>query len=1084
VLFRTFDDPAFSDLARFVSVVVVTATLCAVAVFVLQSMLPPSSAAPPVSPTADALGVVADDDGAAVPVGPVDTATPYLNGVEVVCVLIFSMEYFVRVATAKHRLRFILRAASIVDFLTILPYYLDEYYTAFHPQGGIGSSVRVLRVMRLFRLLQVTKYIPYVDLMWAAARGSVAPVLMAFFVMGVGVLSLAFAQFYAERGEWDAVQGLWVRPEPAQGWVRGADGSIPGTVSSFQSLGACCYWAIVTLTTVGYGDLYPSTPWGKTIGFFTCLSGCVLISFPVAIYTDEFGKCYAGHDKRRRLRSELRGLNLVELLIKTQADQLMRPELPRFPVVQPLREARHPTLPRNMQMWRGLLQASRARRKASSAGSSVAPARGASLSYSAAAAPRMLLAPRRPVLSVSSSPSARLANATPTITDHARSGAPSPWVRSRFSSLGGVEALDLMATDSPQSMHPQPSPSPPDASLESFSDVWNAGALLYSQTGTTQKKRASLSLGSTALGAKAAISSVPGLLSPGPVALPPLPPAVPILDVDTRNMPQAEREQVEMTQKLFARLSNPGLRKSDCTDSRSGSRTDLDKRPSEGTRKGDLKKVRSSLVLEELASKSAARKADVARGQDATFKPTLPRIGIVANEEHHRHEPNNLWSKWDDPSVSQYAGALPSAAPVVSASNARAKKSSPEISGEDELEGILHAAAAALEAKRSMLLAQMNFHASDPSRVNDTSRDQDLARLRTLPQMRIGEYGLRASSFSYDDLADDQEVENAILELVSDFRKRVWAEVRMLETRFRDDLCVEIARRWQVWMSMPRDAVMVSAAPYIFRKRDLAIGLSFKRQSTGFGFVPVDEEEASLPTPPRAQSSSTPWGFGSGLATVPEAWPMTRLPETPTPAGTVPVENSTIVAATEAPAPGRGQQHPPALLRSLVGLFDPTSDASVQARVQEIGTSAGALLQSLLPTSLLDDDEPEDYHLRIQKKFADVLGEEAFEALAETPSMVPGPLTAYGGGSAGTNAMPSGSPGSESKGVQPSGRNMASSEPGNLRPRDLSIGEDIVYATPEQHALVQAGTHEWNMTPFGLSLIPKTGMELDSDQST
>ena len=89
----------------------------------------------------------------------------------------------------------------------------------------------------------------------------------------------------------------------------------------------------------------------------------------------------------------------------------------------------------------------------------------------------------------------------------------------------------------------------------------------------------------------------------------------------------------------------------------------------------------------------------------------------------------------------------------------------------------------------------------------------------------------------YADLLSDEEVQKAILALLNDHRKRVWAAVRALEAKFRDDLGIELARRWQHWMAMAPDLVEATAAPFIFRKRELGRAMGFQRSSLRLGFV-------------------------------------------------------------------------------------------------------------------------------------------------------------------------------------------------------------------------------------------------------
>lgn len=93
-----------------------------------------------------------------------------------------------------------------------------------------------------------------------------------------GMVVFASAMYYAERGEYDAVTGLWMRTN--------ASGEV--APSPFQSIPAAMWWAIVTMTTVGYGDMFPVTGLGKLIASVAALSGLMVIAIPVTVISTNF----------------------------------------------------------------------------------------------------------------------------------------------------------------------------------------------------------------------------------------------------------------------------------------------------------------------------------------------------------------------------------------------------------------------------------------------------------------------------------------------------------------------------------------------------------------------------------------------------------------------------------------------------------------------------------------------------------------------------------------------------------------------------------------------------------------------------
>lgn len=156
------------------------------------------------------------------------------------------------------------------------------------PRGD--AAVRILRIFRVLRVMKLMKYVPYVGLMSASAGASAAPIAMALFVMGIGTVLLAFGAYYTERGEWDAALGLY---------------TTEGRPSPFQSILEATYWAVITLTGVGYGDIVPITLWGKIVGGITAIAGTIIVAFPVSIYTEEFGKEYSEMVKTLALQAEM-----------------------------------------------------------------------------------------------------------------------------------------------------------------------------------------------------------------------------------------------------------------------------------------------------------------------------------------------------------------------------------------------------------------------------------------------------------------------------------------------------------------------------------------------------------------------------------------------------------------------------------------------------------------------------------------------------------------------------------------------------------------------------------------------------------
>lgn len=165
--------------------------------------------------------------------------------VEIVTVALFTGEYVLRVIVARKPLRFIFSFYGLVDLLAILPFYL-----------ALGMDLRVarsLRLLRLFRILKLTRYSKALRRLGVAFR-LIREELVIFLAATVIVLYLAAAGIYHfEHTE---------QPD------------------SFSSIPHSLWWAVATLTTVGYGDVYPVTTGGKVFTFVVLLAGLGVVSVP------------------------------------------------------------------------------------------------------------------------------------------------------------------------------------------------------------------------------------------------------------------------------------------------------------------------------------------------------------------------------------------------------------------------------------------------------------------------------------------------------------------------------------------------------------------------------------------------------------------------------------------------------------------------------------------------------------------------------------------------------------------------------------------------------------------------------------
>ena len=178
-----------------------------------------------------------------------------LNSIELFCVLIFTLEYFARIYVADKKLKFVFSFFGLIDFFAILPFYLS-----------FGVDLRSLRVLRLFRIFRLLKLVRYNKAMRHFTKAMLMAKEQIILFMAMTLVLIYFAAV-----------GIYYFENEAQ----------PDHFSSiFDSL----WWSIVTLTTVGYGDVYPITVGGRVFTFFILLIGLAIVAIPTGIISSSLTK--------------------------------------------------------------------------------------------------------------------------------------------------------------------------------------------------------------------------------------------------------------------------------------------------------------------------------------------------------------------------------------------------------------------------------------------------------------------------------------------------------------------------------------------------------------------------------------------------------------------------------------------------------------------------------------------------------------------------------------------------------------------------------------------------------------------------
>ncbi|SNR34043.1 ion transporter [Lutibacter flavus] len=181
----------------------------------------------------------------------------FLNISEWIITILFTLEYIARIVSIKKPTSYIFSFYGVIDFLATIPKYLSLIFVGTHAL----VALRALRLLRVFRILKLTRYLGASITLAAALKASRIKIAVFLFVVLLLTVILGTVMYLIE-----------------------------GPENGFTSIPYSMYWAIVTLTTVGYGDISPHTPLGQFIASIVMILGYGIIAIPTGIVTSEMAK--------------------------------------------------------------------------------------------------------------------------------------------------------------------------------------------------------------------------------------------------------------------------------------------------------------------------------------------------------------------------------------------------------------------------------------------------------------------------------------------------------------------------------------------------------------------------------------------------------------------------------------------------------------------------------------------------------------------------------------------------------------------------------------------------------------------------
>jgi len=209
---------------------------------------------------------------------------PY-RGLEIFCIATFTFEFMVRLVTCPASVgivKFLKSPLNIVDFISIVPFYLEAFLSLGGDTGGSNLGflqiLRLIRLTRIARIFKMSKNFEGLIVLSKTLAKSAAALAMLMFFLAVFSVLFATLIYTVELGEYDPARSQFVRED--------------GSASPFESIPASCWWTIITMTTVGFGDHYPVSGWGRLVAVITMTVALIVLSLPITIIGANFDEEY------------------------------------------------------------------------------------------------------------------------------------------------------------------------------------------------------------------------------------------------------------------------------------------------------------------------------------------------------------------------------------------------------------------------------------------------------------------------------------------------------------------------------------------------------------------------------------------------------------------------------------------------------------------------------------------------------------------------------------------------------------------------------------------------------------------------
>lgn len=254
-----FEYPESSGLARFFAILSVVVILLSIVIFCVETL--PNFKPYDVRDSNYNTTIVYEME--------VASASEPFFVIETVCIIWFSFELIMRFSSCPSKLHYFRNMMNFIDLIAIIPYFVTLGTilagSAETNQAMSLAILRVIRLVRVFRIFKLSRHSKGLQILGRTLRASMRELGLLIFFLLIGVILFSSAVYFAEQ-------------------------DVPTT--AFKSIPDAFWWAIITMTTVGYGDMKPVGLWGKLVGSLCAIAGVLTIALPVPVIVSNFNYFY------------------------------------------------------------------------------------------------------------------------------------------------------------------------------------------------------------------------------------------------------------------------------------------------------------------------------------------------------------------------------------------------------------------------------------------------------------------------------------------------------------------------------------------------------------------------------------------------------------------------------------------------------------------------------------------------------------------------------------------------------------------------------------------------------------------------